>query len=214
MKSLKTKKKSTPQTAGSLRTIAHFLFEMGILAKTPRSGFHFLGTGSQSVAEHVNRTVFVGYALAHMDGGADISKVLKMCLLHDIGESRISDLNYVHQKYVEKNEAKAIADVAASVPFGDDIQATITEYEAHTSKESLIAKDADNIEWILSLKEQVDTGNTRAKGWIVPAVRRLKTPHAIALVKVILETDSNDWWFEDKDDDWWVNRANTPKHNR
>jgi len=25
------------------------------------------------------------------------------------------------------------------------------------------------------------------------------------LVKSILETNSIDWWFQNKDDDWWVN---------
>ena len=32
------------------KKIANFLFEVGILARTPRSGFHFLGTGDQRVA--------------------------------------------------------------------------------------------------------------------------------------------------------------------
>jgi hypothetical protein len=43
------------------KQIANFLFEVGILDKTPRSGFHFLGTGNQTVAEHVNRVCFIGY---------------------------------------------------------------------------------------------------------------------------------------------------------
>ena len=37
------------------KKIVKFLFEVGILSKTPRSGFHFLGTGEQTVAEHINR---------------------------------------------------------------------------------------------------------------------------------------------------------------
>ena len=31
----------------SQKNIANFLFEAGMLAKTPRSGFHFLGSGKQ-----------------------------------------------------------------------------------------------------------------------------------------------------------------------
>ncbi len=94
------KKKSKNKISLVDKKIANFLFEVGMLSKTPRSGFHFLGTGEQSVAEHVNRTAFIGYALAHMDGTVDIGKVLKMCLFHDISETRISDLNHIHQKYV------------------------------------------------------------------------------------------------------------------
>ncbi|PKN06235.1 MAG: phosphohydrolase, partial [Deltaproteobacteria bacterium HGW-Deltaproteobacteria-7] len=44
-------------------SIANFLFEVGMLSRTPRSGYQFLGSGNESVAEHVLRTVFVGYTL-------------------------------------------------------------------------------------------------------------------------------------------------------
>lgn len=190
------------------KQIANFLFEVGILAKTPRSGFHFLGTGNQTVAEHVNRVCFIGYMLAKMDGTVDLSKVLEMCLFHDISETRISDLNYVHQKYVERKEDEAHRDIANSVPFGSNIFDTITEYEVRQSKESIIVKDADNLEWIFALKEEVDTGNTRALKWIASAVKRLKTENAQKIAKEIMKTDSNDWWFDNKrqKSDWWVNR--------
>mgnify|MGYP001612077465 CR=1 FL=1 len=89
-----------------LKSIANFLFEVGILSKTPRSGFHFLGSGKQSVAEHILRVVYVGYSLAMMEKEVDVGKVLKMCLFHDLGEARTSDLNYVHQKYAKADEEK------------------------------------------------------------------------------------------------------------
>jgi len=201
---VRSKKKITRKNAES-KAVANFLFEVGILAKTPRSGFHFLGTGEQSVAEHINRVSFIGYALAQMDGTVDMLKVMKMCLFHDISETRISDLNYIHQKYVERKESAAHKDIADSVPFGHDVFGTITEYEQRESKESILVKDADNLEWILALKEEVDTGNTRALEWIKPAILRLKTPYAKEIAASIMDMDSNDWWF-DKDSKWWVNR--------
>jgi putative hydrolase of HD superfamily len=190
------------------KQVANFLFEVGILARTPRSGFHFLGTGNQTVAEHLNRVCYVGFMLAMMDSRADISKVLQMCMFHDIAEARISDLNYVHQKYVDRKEHEAVKDLTDSVPFGDTILSVINEYEERKSIESIIVKDADNLEWILSLKEEVDTGNIRALLWIKSAVQRLNTKNAKDLVKVILNTDSNDWWFDEKSQKskWWVNR--------
>ena len=48
----------------NLKNIADFLFEVGMLAKTPRSGFFFLGSGQQSVSEHTTRTIYIGYTLA------------------------------------------------------------------------------------------------------------------------------------------------------
>ena len=186
--------------------VVDFLFEAGILAETPRSGFHFLGSGRQSVAEHLNRACYIGYALAMLDGGVDIARVLKMCLFHDFAEARISDLNYVHQKYVRSNEEQAVSDATNELPFGDDIAAVLEEYEARQSPESLIAKDADTLEWILSLKEQADTGNARADTWLPSAVARLRTQAAQTLAQKILVTDSDNWWFADKEDQWWVTR--------
>lgn len=197
----------------SLSGIVDYMYEVGIMAKTPRSGFHFLGTGQQSLAEHNNRVVFIGYALARMarDAGEEIdeAKLLKMCLVHDLSETRISDLNYVHQKYVQANDAQAIDDLAATLPFGDDLKAVHAEYEERESRESKLAKDADNLEWIISLKEQADMGNTRAEEWIVPARKRILTPEGEALVTRLLEVSSQHWSHPDMDDEWWVKRGKT-----
>lgn len=184
--------------AKSNRDIANFIFEVGILSKTPRSGFHFLGTGNQSVSEHINRVCFIGYALALMDKKVDVLKVLKMCLLHDISETRISDLNHIHQKYVDRKEHNAVKDITDSVPFGEDMFKILEEYEKRESRESLLAKDADNLEWIAALKEEVDTGNTRALRWAESAIKRLKTQIAQDLAQEIMNTDSNAWWFGNK----------------
>ena len=189
-----------------IKKVADFLFEVGMLAKTPRSGFFFLGSGEQSVAEHINRASYIGFVLASMDKSVDMSKVLKMCLLHDLAEARVSDLNYVHQKYAETKEEKAVEDLVASVPFGEDIKNIISEYERRESKEAKFAKDADNLEFLLSLKEQVDIGNKRAESWIPPLLKRFLTEEAKQLANAIIKTDSDRWWFGDKDDSWWVNR--------
>jgi putative hydrolases of HD superfamily len=189
-----------------MENIAKFLFEVGMLSKTPRSGFQFLGTGNQSVAEHLNRVSYIGYVLASLEEDIDMEKVLKMCMFHDLAEARVSDLNYVHQKYVERKEEKAIDDLTRQLPFGVDMKDVVEEYEERMTPESILAKDADNVEWILSLKEQLDNGNKKAQEWIGSAVKRLKTSAAKELVDKILELHSDDWWLEDKDGDWWINR--------
>lgn len=189
-----------------MKEIVNFLFEVGILSKTPRSGFHFLGNGEQSVSEHINRVVFIGYTLASMEPGIDMLKVLKMCLLHDIAESRVSDLNYVHQKYVNVEEERAIEDLAKTLPFGDDIRSVLKEYHERTTKEAILAKDADILELMLSLKEQIDTGNKKAETWMEPVVKRVKSESAKKLAQQILETHSDDWWYDNKEGSWWITR--------
>ena len=111
-----------------MKNLANFLFEVGMLKRTPRSGHQFLGSGSESVAEHICRVIFIGYALAKLDGGADETKLLKMCFLHDLHEARTGDMNYVNKKYVVADEKKAVRDLAETIPFGDDIESTIEEF--------------------------------------------------------------------------------------
>ena len=193
--------------AKNLKASINFLFEVGNLSKTPRSGFHLLGSGEQSVAEHTNRTVYAGFVLASMSKDkVSMEKILKMCLFHDLVESRTSDLNYVNQQYTIADEERALKDLVKPLDFGPEIAEVLNEYKERKSKESLLAKDADVIEWILALKEQVDIGNSRAEGWLPSAVQRLKTDEGKELAMVILTTLSDSWWFANKDDDWWVHR--------
>ena len=183
-----------------------FLFEVGSLARVPRSGFRHVGTLEQSVAEHVHRVIYVGYALAHLDGEVDVGKVIEMCLLHDLTESRISDLNYINQKYVQRNEQKALSDLLGDLPFKSRVEEVVGEYEAKETREALLAKDADQLELLLTLKELSDEGNRKAESWYPFVVPRLKTALAKELAERILATHSDNRWFADKNEDWWVQR--------
>lgn len=190
----------------NLGSVVNFLFEVGILAHTPRSYTFLLGSGEESVAEHINRVSYVGMVLALMNGDADVGKVLEMCLLHDLAEARTSDLNYVYQRYVESDDEKVIEDLASSLSFGNRVILVLRDYKQRQSIESRLTKDADTIDLILSLKEQADVGNTRAASWLAPVLKRLKTEEGRQLADVIVKTNSDEWWFANKDDDWWVNR--------
>lgn len=187
-----------------MKDIVNFLFEVGMLQKTPRSGFQFLGSGGESVAEHVLRTLFVGYALCKMEGNLDEIKVLKICLFHDLPEARTGDMNYVNKKYVNVKEQKAVEELAKTLPFGGDVKKHINEFNDKKSRESIIAHDADQLALILQLKEYGDLGNKYSEEWIQFAIQRLQTENGKKMANCILRTDSSDWWFKDKSD-WWVN---------
>ncbi len=186
-----------------MKRLANFLFEVGMLKRTPRTGFQFLGSGAESVAEHIFRTAMIGYTLARLDGQADVNRVVLICLFHDIPEARTGDLNYMNKKYVKADEGKAVEDLARTLPFGDDYRDLIAEFTAGKSREAELAHDADQLEMILALKEYRDLGNRNANEWYPFAVRRLKTDVARELAETIWETDSSRWWFDD-DEEWWV----------
>jgi putative hydrolase of HD superfamily len=187
----------------AMKNVANFLFEAGMLKRTPRSGFQFLGSGAESVAEHIFRTTYIGYTLGRLAKGVDVDRMVKMCLFHDLPEARTGDLNYVNKKYVEADEKKAVEDLARTLPFGHEIQDLIREFTEGKTEEAKLARDADQLEFVLALKEYKDLGNKYADEWLEFSLRRLQTDAARELAKVILETDSSLWWFSDKSD-WWV----------
>ena len=49
-----------------------------MLKRTPRTGWQFLGSGAESVSDHVFRTAIIAYVLASREEGVDMEKVLKM----------------------------------------------------------------------------------------------------------------------------------------
>lgn len=190
-----------------MNDIANFLFEVGMLKKTPRTGFRFLGSGCESVAEHVLRTIFIGYTLCKLEADVDELKVLKICLVHDLPEARTGDMNYMYKKYVTVNEEKAVRELTETLFFGDEIQDAIHEFNEKKTKEALIAHDADQLSLILQLKEYGDLGNKYSQDWIEFAGKRLFTETAKKLADSIINTDSSQWWFKGKSD-WWINGGN------
>ncbi len=185
--------------------IANFIYETSIHSKTPRSGLWFLGSGNQSVAEHLFHTAMIAYALAHLEPKIDKNKVVLMALLHDIGEGRTSDHNYINQRYGRLAEAQAVEDISTSVPFGKEILELFKEEQARETPEAMLVKDADNIEWITTLRGEEVKGNIKAKEWVEQAIKRLKTETGKKLGEYLLKTHP-DAWFSNKGDPWFIDR--------
>jgi putative hydrolase of HD superfamily len=193
-----------------MRNIVNFLFEIGILKKTPRSGYQFLGTGDESVAEHSFRVAVIGYLLAKHEPKANIHKVVLMCLFHDFHEARTGDHNYVNKRYVTVNEDQAVQDLAHKLPFGQEVISLIDEFNFKETIEAKLSQDADQLDFIMELKRQQDLGNKSAAEWLTYSMKRLITDFAKKLAHKIITTDSSDWWFTKKDE-LWLNEPNGPQ---
>jgi len=192
-----------------LRPLANFLFEVGMLRRTPRSGLQFLGSGNDSVAEHILRVSYLAFVMGRIVPGVDQHRLLLMCMLHDLPEARTGDLNYENKKYVTVDEDKAIRDLAAPLPFGGEIVALLAELAQRQTLEARLAHDCDQLELLLVLKEEQDRGNAQAAEWIAVALQRLCEPSARDLAQEILRTHSADWWWGDRGE-WWVWAGKTP----
>jgi len=175
-----------------------------MLKKTPRSGWQFLGTGGESVADHSFRTIMIAFVLARLDGSVDADKMLRLALVHDCAEARTGDLNYMNQKYVTADEGAAMRDMTAKLPFGDELAALAAEYREQRTPEAQLARDADNLDMLLQLKEQLDLGNPQAEDWIPSVRQRLTSTIATQLADAALAGNLANWWF-DRSSEWWVN---------
>jgi len=196
-----------------LKRIVEFMFEVGMLKRSPRTGYPFLGSGGESVADHSFRAAVIGYVLASMEPDADRDKVILMCLFHDFPEARTGDHNYVNKKYVIVDEERAVHDQVQGLPFGDEISQLISEFNTIGTLEARLSKDADQLDLILELKEQLDLGNSQAGEWLSFALKRLLTESGRRLAAEIMTTKRDAWWF-DKKTDWWINGPkNSPSIN-
>ena len=177
-----------------MKSIVNLLFEARILKTLPRSGYQFLGAGKESVAEHSFLITFIAYALSRMTPEADGDRMIAMCLVHDLPESRIGDQNYVNKKYVRPDEEKAVRDLTAEVPFGEELAGLIAEFNAGETLEARLARDADQLALILDLKALKDVGYRPPEDWLPPVRERLQTDTGRRLAETILETSWDAWW--------------------
>lgn len=197
----------------SMKEMVNFLFEIGMLKKTPRTGYQFLGTGSESVAAHSFRAAVIGYVLAKNYKEADIRKVVLMTLFHDFHEAKTGDHNYVNKRYVHVDEDRAVMDLAKNLAFGDEIISLTNEFNSMKTLEAQLSQDADQLDFILELKRQQDLGNQSAAEWLYYSMKRLITDLAKNMANEILKTDSSDWWFK-KREELWTNGPNGAYKNK
>ena len=182
--------------------LADFLFELGTMRKVLRMHRQTLLTDdmSDNIATHSLRVTMIGWLIAKKEG-ADLYKVVMMCLLHDFGEIRSNDHNWINKKYTKIFDEEIIEEQLGTLPY-PDLKEIALEYEKRESKESHIAKDADLIDQILLLKEYEWQGNQEAVVWLHgkgddegnAQLKKLKLASSIELGEAIYNANPSDWW--------------------
>lgn len=196
--------KKNPDSA-QLSRLADLFNESGMLRHTPRTGFAFLGSGKESVAEHSFRTCIIGFSLATICG-ADIARTVFLCLFHDLHEARTGDLNYVYHRYDSCDVVRALKDALKGTGLEENILGYAEEMEENLTLEAKVANDADQLDLICNLQEELTKGNEFAGEWLESALNRLQLPLSREMANTILKTSPNHWWYETVDKRWWINR--------
>jgi putative hydrolase of HD superfamily len=183
-----------------MKNIINLLFEANILKQIPRTGYHFLGAGKESVAEHSFSTTMIAFVMSKIEQNVDALKLISMCLVHDLPEARVSDRNAVHKQYVTADESRAVEDTVKNLPFGTALADLIQEFNAGHSTEAKLAYDADQLALILDLKSLADIGYQPPWKWLPHVLGRLKTETGKKIGQAIMETDRDEWWLSDISD--------------
>lgn len=178
-----------------MKQIANFLFEARILKDIIRSGYAFLGSGKESIAEHSFMTAFICFTMSRLDPGIDAEKLMSMALIHDLPEARTGDLNYVEKKYTRRDEAKAISDATIDLSFSKEIKTLVEEFNLGKSKEAQLANDADQLSFILELKKLKDLGAKGPEKWLSLIIQRMKTKIGRQIARNIIKTGWDEWWM-------------------
>ena len=180
-----------------MKDIAKFIFEVGTLKRIKRGWLKSEGVGNpESVAEHVYRNTVVGYLLAKLEH-ADVDKVMKMCLFHDVPEVRIGDIDKVAQRYVNKDlsEIQVLKDQLSVLPddIRNEILSVMNEFFERKTKEAIIARDADILELLFQAKEYADVGYTGTEYWLEQNSKLLKTESAKKLFEELMKQNAFSW---------------------
>jgi len=184
------------------RRVLYLIEQAGSLLDMPRTHVRNLGNNTpDTIASHCYHVSVIAYCVARMEGLTHEQGLAGMAMgsLHDLAEARTGDADFVAKNYVKIDEAKAIKDQFADLPFGPDLQDLMSEYEERTTALAKCVKDADSlaqmyVEWTLTWR-----GNKLAERWFEGdfkhRVPNLRTESAKQLALAMKDSNPHDWWW-------------------
>ena len=147
------REQTEPMQADDLEGVLAFLRAAERLKTVTRSGWTSAGE-QESVAEHTWRLCLMAMLLYGRTPGIDLARLLKMCLIHDLGEAIGGDVPAPAQQAGGNKADRERADLLLLIsPLPPELQKEIRElwdeYEAADSPEARLVKGLDKLETIL-----------------------------------------------------------------
>lgn len=140
--------------ADELDGVLAFLRAAERLKTVKRSGWTSTGE-AESVAEHTWRLCLMAMLLYGRAGEIDLGRLLRMCLIHDLGEAIGGDVPAPEQaartERKSAGERRDLLQLLAPLPAAlrEEITGLWDEYEAARTPEARLAKGLDKLETIL-----------------------------------------------------------------
>jgi len=114
------------------------------------------GGRHESVAEHSWRITAMAFFIKDEFPDLDMDKVIKMCLIHDLGEVFTGDIpSFDKTKENERTEERLLNEWVESLPepFASEMVSLYKEMDALETKEARLYKSLDKLEAVISHNE-------------------------------------------------------------
>ena len=114
------------------------------------------GGRRESVAEHSWRISLLAYFIKDEYPGVDMDKVIKMCLIHDLGEAFTGDIPAFKKTEADFEREKQLLFAwvdSLPQPFAQEMRELYTEMEVLETEEAKIYKALDKVEAIIQHNE-------------------------------------------------------------
>jgi len=175
--------------------LVNLIFEAFHLKMVQHEGERILNIEPISVASHSLNAAQIGYILAKMEN-ADAEKVATMMIWHDLPETRIGDLHWIAQKYIDDKktiEDQVFADQMQDVFCGVTLQRLFDEYQKNKTQESKIAHDADVLEQVFQMRMYQEQWLPPAKVFLKHFWPKLQTESAKKLFGMVRRRSFWQW---------------------
>ena len=110
------------------------------------------GGRHESVAEHCWMMTFMAFLMKEQFPEADMDKVVRMCIIHDLGEAFTGDIPVFNKTAAdEEREENLLQAWVSSLPRekAEEMQALYAEMEARETLEAKIYKTIDGLEAVI-----------------------------------------------------------------
>jgi putative hydrolases of HD superfamily len=180
--------------SSELLGILEFLAAAERLKNVTRSGFTSEGR-KESVAEHTWRLCLMSLVFRDEFPDADIAKLMKICIVHDLGEAIGGDVPAPAQAGKPAKAGQERDDLLLLLrPLPERLREEITalwdEYEAAQSLEARLAKALDKLETIMQHNQGKNPADFDYRFNLDYGRQYTASPPFIAAVRKILDRDT------------------------
>jgi putative hydrolase of HD superfamily len=181
-----------PSAKGNNNKLLALAGIVGKLKQLKRTGWVMFNVSEpESVAEHSFSLAMLALTVAK-DYGLDEAKVVKMALLHDLGEAIIGDVVTQRRSRILPNQAAkqqrelaAMRQIAGNAGHESDWTSIFEEFVAGATPEARLVQDLDRLDAAIQATEYHDRFGLDPSEWIENSRARIHDPRLLELLELL-----------------------------